>query len=87
METHAIYEGKNNGQFTVLTLVDGEEIKVYSKSHPEFSYTQKYLDIVTIPATIEDYVIEAKGYQPVVIHKTFLRENYSRYKNLDYKNR
>ena len=83
-------EDLKKGCYTLVPLtllVDGEEIKVYSKSHPEFSYTQKYLDIVTIPATIEDYVIEAKGYQPVVIHKTFLRENYSRYKNLDYKNR
>lgn len=81
------YEGHNNGQFTVLTLVDGEEIKVYSKSHPEFSRNQKYLDIVTIPATIEDYVIEAKGYQPVVVHKTYLRDGYTRYKDPKYKNR
>lgn len=73
--------------FTVLTLVDGEEIKVYSKSHPEFSRNQKYLDIVTIPATIEDYVIEAKGYQPVVVHKTYLRDGYTRYKDPKYKNR
>lgn len=87
MNTHAIYEGHNDNQFTVLTLVDGEEIKVYSKSHPEFSFTQHYLDVVTIPATISDYVIEAKGYQPVVVHKTFLRDGYTRYKNLDYKNR
>ena len=81
------YEGHNNGQFTVLTLVDGEEIKVYSKSHPEFSRNQKYLDIVTIPATIEDYVIEAKGYQPVVVHKTYLQDGYTRYKDPKYKNR
>lgn len=87
MQTHAVYEGHNNGQFTVLTLVDGEEINVYSKSHPEFNFTQHYLDVVTIPATIEDYVIEAKGYQPVVVHKTFMRDGFSRYKNAEYKNR
>lgn len=87
MHTHARYEGKNNGQFTVLTLVDGESIKVSSKSHPEFNFTQHYLDVVTIPATIEDYVIEAKGYQPVVVHKTYLRDGFSRYKNVEYKNR
>ena len=87
LNTHSVYEGHNDGQFTVLTLVDGEEVKVYSKSNPEFCYSQHYLDIVTIPATIKDYVIEAKGYQPVVVHKTFLREGYTRYKNPKYKNR
>jgi mannose-6-phosphate isomerase class I len=87
LKTHGRYEGHNNGQFTVLTLVDGEEVEVYSKGNPNFHFTQKYLDIVTVPATIEDYVIEAKGYQPVVVHKTFLRENYTRYKNPAYKDR
>ncbi|SCL88850.1 class I mannose-6-phosphate isomerase [Sporanaerobacter sp. PP17-6a] len=87
LNTHGKYEGNNNGQFTVITLVDGEEIEVYSKSNPKFRFTQKYLEIVTIPATIDDYVIEAKGYQPVVIHKTFLRDNYTRYKDEKYKNR
>lgn len=87
LKTHGKYEGHNHGQFTVLTLVDGEEVEVYSKANPDFRFTQKYLDIVTVPATIEDYIIEAKGYQPVVVHKTFLRENYTRYKNPAYKDR
>ena len=87
MEKHAKYEGNNNNQFTVLTVVDGEQIKVYSKSNPEFCYTASFLDIVTIPSTIQDYVVEADGYQPVVVHKTILREGYSRYKNNDYWNR
>lgn len=84
MDKTAVYEGKNHGQFTVLTVVDGEEVKIYSKSHPEFNFTASFLEIVTVPATIEDYVIEAKGYQPVVVHKTFLREGYNRYKNDKY---
>lgn len=66
-------EFSNDGQFTVLTLVDGEEVKVYSKSHPEFCYRQKFLDIVVVPASIADYVIENTGYQPAVVHKTMLR--------------
>lgn len=66
-------EFSNNGQFTVLTLVDGEEVKVYSKSNPEFCYRQKFLDIVVVPASITDYVIENMGYQPAVVHKTMLR--------------
>lgn len=83
INTHGRYDGKNKGQFTVITLVDGEEIQIYSKSNPEYCYTQRYLEIVTIPATIEDYVIEAKGYQPVVVHKTFLKEGYTRYMDKD----
>ncbi|MBS6952949.1 MAG: class I mannose-6-phosphate isomerase [Enterocloster asparagiformis] len=87
MDTHAVYEGKNNGQFTVVTVVDGEQVKIYSKSRPEFSYTANFLDIVTIPADIDDYVIEAQSYQPAVVHKVILRDGYSRYKNPDYQNR
>ncbi|RHK01162.1 class I mannose-6-phosphate isomerase [Olsenella sp. AM04-33] len=66
----------NEGLFTVLTLVDGEHIHVYSKTHPEFSYDQNYLDIVIVPASIDDYVIENTGYQPVVVHKTTLRPDF-----------
>lgn len=86
IDTHAVYEGRNNGQFTVVTVVDGEQVKIYSKSNPDFSYMANFLDIITIPAGIEDYVIEAKGYQPVVMHKVVLREGYTRYKNPVYKN-
>lgn len=85
--TGGVYEGSNNGQFTVVTVVDGEQARISSKSHPEFSYTARFLDVVTIPATIEDYEIRAEGYQPVVIHKTLLREGYTRYKNPAYKDR
>ena len=87
LRTHGVYEGKNNGQFTVVTIVDGEAVHISSKAHPEYSFDASYLDIVTIPASIEDYVIEARGYQPVVVHKTLLREGYSRYKDPKYKKR
>lgn len=76
MDAGATAEFSNNGQFTVLTLVDGENIRVYSKSHPEFYYDQRYLDVVVVPASIDDYVIENTGYQPCVVHKTMLREGY-----------
>lgn len=75
------YEHSNDNKFTVLTLVDGEEVLVYSKSNPEFKYHQKFLDVVVIPNTIDDYVIENLGYQPCVIHKTYLKDGYKRYKN------
>ncbi len=66
----------NNDQFTVLTLVDGENVKIYSKSNPDFYFEQKFLDVVVVPATIKDYVIENTGYQPCVVHKTMLKEGY-----------
>ena len=87
LATHGVYEGKNNGQFTVVTVVDGESVHIYSRNQPEFCFNASYLDIVTIPATIEDYVIEATGYQPVVVHKTLLKEGYTRYKNPKYSGR
>lgn len=76
MDTAAKAEFSNDGMFTVLTLVDGEAIKVSSKSHPEFSFAQHYLEIVVVPASIDDYVIENVGYQPVVVHKTTLRPDF-----------
>ena len=72
METGGKYEGSNNNQFTVLTIVDGEEVVIYSKSNPDYYYEASFLDIITVPASIDDYIIEAKGYQPVVVHKTIL---------------
>lgn len=65
---------KNNNQFTILTLVDGEKVKVYSKANPEFCYEQEYLNIVIVPASIDEYVIENIGYQPVVVHKAMLKQ-------------
>ena len=84
IDIHGKYEGHNNGQFTVLTLVDGEKVRISSKSHPEFNYEANFLDIITVPATIDDYEIEALGYQPVVVHKTMLRDGYSRYLDQKY---
>lgn len=79
LATKSCYKGKNNGQFTVITLVDGEEIEVYSESNPNFKFNQKFLEIVVIPSTISDYVIVNKGYQPAVIHKTYLKNNFEKY--------
>lgn len=69
-------EFSNDGMFTVLTLVDGEHIRVSSKSNPDYFFDQDYLDIVVVPASIDNYVIENTGYQPVVVHKTTLRPDF-----------
>lgn len=79
LKTKGSYQAQNNNQFTVLTLVDGEEIEVCSKSNPDFKFTQKYLEIVVVPAAITDYVIVNKGYQPAVIHKTYLKPDFEQY--------
>jgi mannose-6-phosphate isomerase class I len=83
MEPGAAAAFENEGAFTVLTLVDGEEVLVRSKSHPELCYHQKFLDIVLVPASISDYEIVNIGYQPAVVHKTMLRENFAKYRHLD----
>ncbi|MGX8852294.1 class I mannose-6-phosphate isomerase [Amedibacillus sp. YH-ame10] len=73
MQTHAKYHGENKGMFTVLALVDGEEVLIYDKHNPKHCYHAKYLDVVTLPANIDEYVVEAKGYQPVTLHKTVMK--------------
>jgi mannose-6-phosphate isomerase class I len=72
-------EGDTNGVFHVLTLVDGEKIAVYPKDHPERRYIQNYLDIVVVPANAGAYVIENLGDQPVCVHKTCLKNNFTEF--------
>lgn len=73
MSAHAIYEGDNDCKFTVLTLVDGEEVLIYDKHHPEYEYHAHYLDVITLPAHIDHYVVKALGYQPITLHKTIMK--------------
>jgi mannose-6-phosphate isomerase class I len=72
-------EGNTNGVFHVLALVDGEKIAVYPKGHPERRYVQNYLDIVVVPANAGEYVVENLGDQPVCVHKTCLKENFTEF--------
>lgn len=69
-------EDDTNGQFHVLTLVDGEKVLVQSSEHPELSYTQNYLDIVIVPANMGRYLVRNLGNQPVCIHKTMLKDGF-----------
>lgn len=63
-------------RFHVLALVDGDHIRVRSKAHPERFYDMDYLDIVCVPADMGEYVIENLGKEPVMVHKTMLRDGY-----------
>lgn len=64
------------GVFHVLTLVDGERIRVRSLDHPERCYEAEFMDMVVVPASMGRYVIENLGVEPVRVHKTLLREGF-----------
>ncbi len=70
-------EGDTKGVFHVLTLVDGEKVAVFAKNNPERRYIQNYLDVVVVPANVGPYVIRNLGNQPVCVHKTHLKNNFS----------
>ena len=74
LEFEKSFEDDTNGKFHVLTLVDGEKVRVQSLDHPELYYEQHYLDVVVVPANIGKYIIKNLGNQPVYMHKTMLRE-------------
>jgi len=70
-------EDNTNGKFHVLTLVDGEKVKIQSTNNPELCYTQNYLDIVVVPANLGAYTVKNMGNQPVCVHKTMLKDGFT----------
>lgn len=65
----------NTGKsFHVLVLVDGERVCVRSKSDPKLCYHMDFLDMVVVPASVGEYEIVNEGDQPVVVHKTYLKD-------------
>ena len=62
-----------NGKFHVLTLVEGDEVLVYSKADPSCCYHQKFMDIVVVPASMGEYGIINLGTTPCKVHKTLLK--------------
>jgi len=65
-----------NEKFHVLTLVDGDKVRVRSVEHPERYFDVDFMEIVCVPADMGKYVIENLGKEPVRIHKTTLREGF-----------
>ena len=63
-------------KFHVLTLVDGEKVRVRSVEHPERHFDMEFMEIVCVPADMGRYVIENLGKEPIRIHKTCLRDGY-----------
>lgn len=69
-------EQDTKGIFHVLTLVDGERVRIRSLAHPERCYEASFMDLVVVPADMGAYVIENLGAEPIRVHKTLLREGY-----------
>lgn len=68
------YEDNTDGLFHVLSVVDGEQVKIVSKKNPSHFYLANYLDIVCVPASMGEYeVINMKPDTVAIIHKTQLR--------------
>lgn len=67
-------EDDTNGDFHVLALVDGEQVKICSRTKPEHYFIQNYLDIVVIPADFGPYeIINMKPGTTCIEHKTMLK--------------
>ncbi len=64
------------GVFHVLSLVDGENVVIESVDNPEYNFTQKFMDIVVVPANMGKYRIRNLGNHPVKVHKTLLKDGY-----------
>ena len=66
------------GRFHVLTLVDGEHIRIRSVDHPERCFDAEYMDMVVVPADMGRYVIENLRAEPICVHKTMLKDGFDR---------
>lgn len=69
-------EDNTNGKFHVLTLVDGEKVRIRSKENPAHYFDAEFMDMVVVPATIGEYVVENLGPEPIRIHKTMLKDGF-----------
>ena len=63
-------------KFHVLTLVDGDHIRIRSVEHPERFFDLDFMEIACVPASMGKYVIENLGKEPIRVHKTCLRDGY-----------
>ncbi len=63
-----------SGDFCVYALVDGEDVTVRSKAHPDRQFRMHYMDMVVVPASMgEVELINNKPGTWTVIHKTMLK--------------
>lgn len=74
-ETRCCQDTKGE-RFHVLTLVDGEKIRIRSIENPERYFDAEFMDIVCVPADMGAYEIVNLGKEPIRVHKTMLRDGY-----------
>ncbi|MFA6505529.1 MAG: class I mannose-6-phosphate isomerase [Treponemataceae bacterium] len=70
------YPDDTSGRFHVLTLVNGERVRVESIEDPRRCYVLSYLDIILVPASVGAYRVVNLGNQPATIHKTLLKDGF-----------
>ncbi len=70
-------EDDTSDKFHVLTLVDGERVRVRSVENPEHGFQMQFMDIVVVPANMGRYVIENLGTEPICVHKTMLKDGFA----------
>lgn len=70
------YDDDTRGRFHVLTLVNGERVRVESIEDPSRSYVLSYLDIILVPASVGLYRVVNLGNQPCTVHKTLLKDGF-----------
>jgi hypothetical protein len=70
-------EDDTQNVFHVLTLVDGEKVRVQSKDNPDRFFIQNYLDVILVPHNIGRYEIINLGEGPVTVHKTMLKDGFA----------
>jgi hypothetical protein len=63
-------------KFHVLTLVDGDHVRIRSAEHPERFFDLDFMEIACVPADMGRYVVENLGKEPIRVHKTMLRDGY-----------
>lgn len=76
LEFEKSIEGDTNGKFHVLSLVDGEHIRVRSAENPERFFDADFMDMVVVPADMGRYVVENLGNEPICVHKTMLKDGF-----------
>ena len=63
-------------KFHVLTLVDGDSVRIRSIAHPERYFDLDFMEIACVPADMGKYEIINLGKEPIRVHKTCLRDGY-----------
>ena len=76
LEFETEIEDDTNGRFHVLSLVNGRSVMIESIDNPSLCYKQNFLDIVVVPASVGKYRIRNLTNNPVIVHKTMLKEGY-----------